>query len=362
MKAKEKNKNIKFGCYIYQDSLEYKDILRITLECEKLGYDSVWLKDNFIPWIQDYISFNSNTDNTSSELHREEKYQEQNQKQQYNQKPTERMMLECWTTLSSLVSVTAKIRLGAILVNLYRNPAIVAKMASTLDFISNGRLDIGLSAGWYEKEAHAYGVPYPTGSVRIEMLEESVIILRQMLGAENENSNCGKISFKGRHYNLSNVECNPKPIQKPRIPIWIGGSGKKTLKIVAEYADGWNYGLCTYDEYAKKLTLLKNYCHDNNKVSGNRNYEDIIKAWHGILFLGADEGELESRKTNILCKKRIWKESNLVTSGTPDTIISEINRYSNIGVTYFTVWFPDLPDTRSLLLFGEHVIPCFRNR
>jgi len=74
LKAKEKSKNIKFGCYIYQDSLEYKDILRITLECEKLGYDSVWL----IPWIQDYISFNSNTDNTSSELRRVEKYQEQN--------------------------------------------------------------------------------------------------------------------------------------------------------------------------------------------------------------------------------------------------------------------------------------------
>ena len=145
MKAKEKNKNIKFGCYIYQDSLEYKNILRITLECEQLGYDSVWLKDNFIPWIQDYISFNSNTDNNnSSELHKQGKYQEQNQEQHYKQKPTERMMLECWTTLSSLVSVTAKIRLGAILVNLYRNPAIVAKMASTLDFISNGRLDIFL--------------------------------------------------------------------------------------------------------------------------------------------------------------------------------------------------------------------------
>src|SRR5439155_311836 len=94
LKVKEKNKDIKFGCYIYQDSLEYKDILRITLECEKLGYDSVWLKDNFIPWIQDYISFNSNTDNNnSSELHKQGKYQEQNQEQHYKQKPTERMMI-----------------------------------------------------------------------------------------------------------------------------------------------------------------------------------------------------------------------------------------------------------------------------
>ena len=113
MDAKEENKNIKFGCYIYQDSLKHKDILRITLECEKLGYDSVWLKDNFIPWIQDYISFNSKTDNNtnnSSGFHRQEK-------QQYKEEPTETMMLECWTTLSSLVPVTTKIRLGAILVN-----------------------------------------------------------------------------------------------------------------------------------------------------------------------------------------------------------------------------------------------------
>jgi alkanesulfonate monooxygenase SsuD/methylene tetrahydromethanopterin reductase-like flavin-dependent oxidoreductase (luciferase family) len=281
-------KNIKFGCYIYQDSLKYKDILLTTLECEKLGYDSVWLKDNFIPWIQDYISLDSNTGsntNNSSDFHKQEK-------QQYNEEPTETMMLECWTTLSSLVPVTTKIRLGAILVNLYRNPAIVAKMASTLDHISNGRLDIGISAGWYQREADAYGVAFPTASVRVEMLEESVIVLKQMLRAENN----GKISFKGRYYNISNAECNPKPIQSPRIPIWIGGSGKKTLKVVAAYADGWNYGLCTYDEYVEKLTLLKNYCHD-----GSRNYDNIIKAWHGILFLGIDESELRSRNTNTSC-------------------------------------------------------------
>jgi len=113
---------------------------------------------------------------------------------------------------------------------------------------SNGRLDIGLSAGWYQREADAYGVAFPTAYVRVEMLEESVIILKQMLRAENKNNN-GKISFKGRYYNVSNAECNPKPIQKPGIPIWIGGSDKKTLKVVAAYAAGWNYGLCTYDEY-----------------------------------------------------------------------------------------------------------------
>jgi alkanesulfonate monooxygenase SsuD/methylene tetrahydromethanopterin reductase-like flavin-dependent oxidoreductase (luciferase family) len=353
LNAKKENKNIKFGCYIYQDGLEYKEILRITLECEKLGYDSVWLKDNFIPWIQDYISFNPNTNNNSGDFHTQEK-------QQYKE-PTERMMLECWTTLSSLVPVTTRIRLGAILVNLYRNPAIVAKMASTLDFISNGRLDIGLSAGWYQREAHAYGVTFPTDSVRVEMLEESLIVLKQMLRAENKNNN-GKISFKGRYYNISNAECNPKPIQKPRIPLWVGGSGKKTLKVVAAYTDGWIYGLCTYDEYEEKLTLLKNYCNNNNnKINGSKNYDDIIKAWHGILFLGIDESELRSRNMSISYKKGIMRDSKLVIVGTPKTILREIKRYLNIGVTYFTICFPDLPDTRSLQLFAEHIIHHFRN-
>ena len=113
------------------------------------------------------------------------------------------MMLECWTTLSSLASVTTKIRLGAILVNLNRNPAIVAKMASTLDFISNGRLEIGLSAGWYQKETQAYGIVFPIDSIRVEMLEESVIILRKLLTTEDNNNNHGKISFRGKYYNLS---------------------------------------------------------------------------------------------------------------------------------------------------------------
>jgi alkanesulfonate monooxygenase SsuD/methylene tetrahydromethanopterin reductase-like flavin-dependent oxidoreductase (luciferase family) len=235
LKEDEKGNNIKFGCYLYQDSLGYKDIKHIALECEKLGYDSVWLKDNFIPWIQDYASFNSNRNNNSSEPRRQEKDQQQNHQQQ---EPSERMMLECCTTLSSLASVTTKIRLGAILVNLYRNPAIVAKMASTLDIISNGRLEIGLSAGWYQREAETYGISFPAGSVRIEMLEESVIILRRMLSTENENENSGKISLKGRYYNISNAECNPKPIQKPHIPIWVGGSGKKDSKGCSKIC-GW---------------------------------------------------------------------------------------------------------------------------
>jgi alkanesulfonate monooxygenase SsuD/methylene tetrahydromethanopterin reductase-like flavin-dependent oxidoreductase (luciferase family) len=353
---KKENENIRFGCYIYQDGLKYKDILNIALECEKLGYDSLWLKDNFIPWISDYqISFDSkngnNTTNTNKSISQE----------RFNEKRT---MFECWTTLSSLASVTTKIRLGAILVNLYRNPSIVAKMASSLDVISNGRLDIGLSSGWFEKEAHAYGFAFPSNSVRVEMLEESILILRRMLtNSESRNNNiddCDTASFKGKYFNISNAECNPKPIQKPHIPIWIGGSGRKTLALVAKYADGWNYGLCSYARYVDKISVLKKYCNDNK--SDNNTYHNIIKAWHGILFLGSNEDELKNRKEMILDKKMIWKDSELVIAGTPDTILREINKYVSIGITYFTIYFPDLPNMISLQLFAKNVISYFRNR
>jgi alkanesulfonate monooxygenase SsuD/methylene tetrahydromethanopterin reductase-like flavin-dependent oxidoreductase (luciferase family) len=354
-KNEKENENIRFGCYIYQDGLKYKDILNIALECEKLGYDSLWLKDNFIPWISDYyVSFDSKNSNsgTTKAIPQE----------RYNEK---RAMLECWTTLSSLASVTTKIRLGAILVNLYRNPSIVAKMASSLDVISNGRVEIGLSAGWFEKEAQAYGFAFPSNSIRVQMLEESILILRRMLNSESQNNNniddYYTASFKGKYYNISNAECNPKPIQKPHIPIWIGGSGRKTLALVAKYADGWNYGLCSYARYIDKLSMLKKYC-NNNKNDNNRTYHNIIKAWHGIVLLGSTEDELKTRKEMILDKKIIWTDSELIIAGTPDTILREISEYVDIGVTHFTIYFLDLPNMGSLQLFAKNIIPYFKNR
>ena len=315
---------IRFACYIYQQGLEYTDIRRIVLECEKLGFDSVWLKDNFTSsWLNTYFS-NKEDEEPSSED----------------------PILECWTTLSSLATLTKRIRLGAILVNIHRLPSITAKMLSTLDIISNGRIEFGLSAGWYENEIKSYGLPFPKALTRVEMLEEGVIIIKRML-TENQ------ASFEGRHYAIQDAKCSPKPIQKPHPPIWIGGGGKKTLQLVAKYADGWNYGLCTYNEYLSKISILRNCC----KVVG-RDYEKIAKAWHAIMLLGQDDNEI------IMLKNRMdkWKKTVAIL-GTPNDIIREIKRYMVVGnVRYFTIHFPDLPDLRSLNLFAKSVIPHFRNK
>lgn len=332
-----KKGKISFGCYIYQDGLEYKDIQHTVLVSERLGFDSVWLKDNFIPWMPAYFS----NEKEGQEIKKERK---------------SALMLECWTTLSALATITKQIRLGAILVNLYRNPAIVAKMFSTLDVISNGRTEMGLSAGWYEKECQAYGISFPKGSVRIEMLKESIKIIKKMLCESSEGS-CNP-SFKGKYYVISNAVCNPKPIQKPYPPIWIGGGGKQTLKLAATYADGWNYGLCSYNEYLDKLLFLSKCC----RTIG-RNYDKLMKGWQGMIIIGKDRNELRDKKRAIVEKTKISNRRMLefIIAGTADEIVKELGRYTDKGVNYFTVYFSDLPDLGSLRLFARYVIPHFRN-
>jgi alkanesulfonate monooxygenase SsuD/methylene tetrahydromethanopterin reductase-like flavin-dependent oxidoreductase (luciferase family) len=117
-------------------------------------------------------------------------------------------------------------------------------------------------------------------STRIEMLEESIIVIKKML-TENQ------ASFEGKHYTIKDAICSPKPIQKPRPPIWIGGGGKRTLQLVVKYADGWNYGLCTYDEYLSKISILIDCCR-----AVGRDFERITKAWHALMPLGHNDNEI----------------------------------------------------------------------
>ncbi len=159
-----------------------------------------------------------------------------------------------------------------------------------------------------------------------------------MLDPNNNNT----FSFKGKYYNISNAECNPKPVQKPHLPIWIGGGGEKTLNIVAKYADGWNYGLCSFEKYLEKISFLRHCCNnnvddnDNNNINENikvtpKEYKDIIKGWHGIILMGKDDQELKKGKNKILNSKGVkWRGSNVIISGTPNTILNEITRYLKV--------------------------------
>jgi alkanesulfonate monooxygenase SsuD/methylene tetrahydromethanopterin reductase-like flavin-dependent oxidoreductase (luciferase family) len=319
----------KFGCYIYQEGQRFEDIVSTVRECERWGFDSIWLKDNFLPWLQSYVKDGKNTVASCE--------------------PDNDPVLECWTMLSSLAPITRRIRLGAILVNSYRTPpSLLAKMVSTLDIISRGRLEFGLSAGWYKKEFEAYGFDFLKASARVEMMEESIKIIKMML---MENS---PVSFSGKYFKVNGAICNPKPIQRPYPPLWIGGSGERTIEIAAKHANGWNYGLCSYEEYVAKLSVLKNCC----KLV-NRDYQNIMKGWQGLIIIGKHEEDVQIKISDLQSKKRIENDglSKISVAGTIEQVQTEIAKYISIGVNYFTVSFPDLG---SLKLFAERIMPQFK--
>jgi F420-dependent oxidoreductase-like protein len=142
---------------------------------------------------------------------------------------------EAWVTLAALTEATQRIRVGVLVSSVgYRHPALLAKMAATLDVISGGRLEFGIGAGYLEAEYRMYGLPFPSASVRIAQLDEAIRVCKLLWTQEHAD-------FSGEHFSLTNAVCEPKPLQQPYPPIWIGGMGEqKTLRLVAEHADGWN--------------------------------------------------------------------------------------------------------------------------
>ena len=191
--------------YNGHDTSQMVDSLKnLVAKAENAGFDSFWVMDHFhqIPIVG----------------------------------KKEEPMLESWTTLSMLAGLTTKIKLGTLVTGIiYRYPAILAKIAATLDVLSKGRLFMGIGAAWNEEESHAYGINFPPVNERLSRLEEAIQIIRKMWTEEPS------ASFNGKYYQIHNAYCNPKPIQKPSPPLLVGGSGeRKTLKIVAKYADACN--------------------------------------------------------------------------------------------------------------------------
>lgn len=162
---------------------------------------------------------------------------------------------EGWTMLSSLAALTKRLRLGLLTgCNTYRDPALHAQMAATVDVISGGRLDFGDGAGWNEFEHRSRNVELPTPGKRLRMLDEAMQITKALWTQE-------AVDFQGTYYQLNGARLSPKPVQKPGPPILIGGSGEQlTLKIVAKYADIWNYSGGELDVFRHKVDVLKNHC------------------------------------------------------------------------------------------------------
>ncbi|MGH9177996.1 MAG: LLM class F420-dependent oxidoreductase [Acidimicrobiales bacterium] len=280
---------------------------------EDLGYDSLWVYDHFhnIP------------------------------------RPSHEAVFESWTTLTALSQLTSRVRLGHMVgCNGYRNPALVAKMAATVDVISGGRLEWGIRAGWYAHEFAGYGYEFPEPRPRLGMLAEAVRIVRSMWTEPDT-------SFEGRHYRLRGGQCDPKPLQQPHPPIWIGGSGEHlTLRVVARYADYANFG-GNPEEWAHKAAVLKQHC-----AEVGRDYDEIGKTWTPEVFIREDEADLAEGRPSGGQGFGRWQLGNLV--GTPEQVAEKVAAYVDMGCTGFIPWCPDYPSDQSLRLLAEKVMPEFR--
>ena len=186
---------------------------------------------------------------------------------------------EGWTALSYRAGRTERLRLGLMVTgNPYRHPAVLANMAATYDVFSNGRLDLGIGAGWNDREANAYGISFGTMGTRLDQLEEAIQVIRLLFREKASN-------FSGRYYQLTDAYCEPKPIQVGGPPITIGGQGeKRTLRIAARYADDWNFPGGTPEQFAHKIEVLKGHCDDVG-----RDFSEITCSTH--IMASADPKE-----------------------------------------------------------------------
>src|SRR3954463_13708788 len=174
--------------------------------------------------------------------------------------PATEPMLEGYTSLGFMAGLTSTTTLGLLVTGVtYRHPALLAKTVATLDVLSGGRGELGIGAAWYEREHLGLGVPFPSVSERFERLEETLQICFQMWSDDNG-------PFSSKHYELAETLCEPQPISRPRPPVMIGGSGeKKTLRLVARYADACNLFAAEPAEAAHKLDVLRRHCDDEDR-------------------------------------------------------------------------------------------------
>jgi F420-dependent oxidoreductase-like protein len=261
--------------------------------------------------------------------------------------------IDCFEAISTLTAAaveTKRVRLGALVYCVaYRNPGLHAKSLTTIDYLSHGRVDCGLGAGWHEVEAKAYGYEWPRIGVREDMLEEYAQIMRMLFDTESRRSN-----FSGKHFRLENAPNNPKPLQ-PRVPIWIGGRGeKRTLRAAAKYADGWNAPYIGPDEWIAKGQVLDRWCE-----AEGRDPKTIARTVNLGFYLGADaKGAAHGEQ---IFQSHFGKDPrDGFLRGTPKDTLTMLTRFRDAGCVRVNIAFREGPyDWDALHAFAETVFPVF---
>ena len=289
---------------------QWDTIIEASARIEKLNYASVWVYDHFhtVP------------------------------------SPTQDPTFECWSLMAALSQVTKNVRIGQMCTcNSYRNPAYLTKVASTIDAMSGGRLEFAIGAGWYDQEYKAYGYDYPSGGVRLKMLEEALQIYIAMTTQD-------KASFEGDYYKIKDAINQPKPLQKPYPPLWVCGGGEKvTLKLLAKYGDYGNWDV-DVEGFVNKSKILKTHCEEQN-----RNYSDIKKTLHTNVIIGNNEKDLDAKINKIVDVTGIPKEMYIDRPlvGVKEKVFDTIDEFSSVECEYLIAYIPDIVWGDTLEILSE---------
>jgi probable F420-dependent oxidoreductase len=307
-----------------------------ALRAEASGWSSVWVSDHlFLDWSK------------------------------YGGPSDPQGALECWTTLTAVAAITYRVRVGSLtLCNDLRNPALLAKMAATLDVFARGRLDVGMGAGWYEPEYRAAGIDFDEAATRIERLGEATEIVGRLLAGE-------ELSFKGNHYQLDGAVCRPAPVQTPRPPLWVGGKGDRLLDVVARLADGWNFSwLGRLELYRERLEAARRAC----EMAG-RDPSHLRRSTGVYLLVGSDEADARRRFQRLLettppgvlrgangARGVSWNEYRRDhIAGSVAEVIDKLGELVDLGVEEAVISLGSLPfqvvDLEVVELVGAEVAP-----
>ncbi len=301
------------GVYVPQMGFSYEDVLHRAQRCEELGIGSLWLYDHLYgPGRPDIPS------------------------------------LEAWTLATALLSRTERLRVGhMVLCNQFRHPAVLAKMVTTLDQISAGRLQLGIGSGSIEDEHRRTGLEWGTFAERSRRLGETLEILSQAFTNQ-------QIDFAGTHYTVQDMPIVPGPVQQPRPPIMVGGVGEKyTLPLVARYADVWNVPTYALGELEHKLSVLRSNCE-----AIGRDPDSVVLSIEAVMALAPDDASLP--KVREVAERRFGgpgfglHDGGLI--GTPPAIVDRVHQLQELGFRQIVLFTHDRASDETLELFASTVL------
>jgi F420-dependent oxidoreductase-like protein len=292
----------------------YETMTSVAQSADELGFASAWLADHLHP----------------------------------SPRGPQEVPFECWTTTAAVARDTKRIRIGqTVTCNGFRNPALLAKMASTVDVLSHGRLTCGIGAGWHEQEYRAFGYDFPDTPDRLRLLGEAVQVLLAMWTQDEP-------LFEGKYYQVRGAINQPKGVQKPHIPLLIGGGGEKiTLKLVAQYGDACNlFG--DVETIKHKLAVLKAHCE-----AVGRDYERIHRTVGCLCSIGETDEQAKAKVPAGILDRPVGAGALI---GSPETIRKRLDELEAIGVQEVILGFPDILEQDTLRFFAEEFMAKIENK